>query len=118
MTGIVVPTPGSVLQGPIYSDFVPQLQLIQAVTTAEQAVVTTVDDHGYTTGMVIRIFVPTTYGMSIYQQTPIVVLSDTTFLTAINTLALDPFVAPSLYPPVAFTPAQAIPMTGIEDNIA
>jgi hypothetical protein len=118
MTGIVVPTPGSVLQGPIYSDFVPQLQLIQSVTTAEQAVVTTVDDHGYTTGMVVRIFVPNIYGMQIYQQTSIVVLSVNTFLTEINTLNLDVFVAPSLYPPLAFTPAQAIPMTGTEDNIA
>lgn len=118
MTGIVVPTPGSVLQGPIYSDFVPQLQLIQSVSTAAQAVVTTVDDHGYTDGMVVRVIVPKTYGMSLYVQATIIVLNANSFVTNIDTTNLDPFVAPSLYPPVAFTPAQVIPMTGTEDNIA
>lgn len=115
---IVVPTPGSVLQGPILSDFVPQLQLISSVTIAEFAVVTTVGDHGYTTGMVVRVNVPLTYGMNIFEQTTIIVTGATTFSTTINTLNEDPYVTPSLYPPVAFTPAQVVPMTGIEDNIA
>lgn len=119
MTGqITVPTPGSVLQGPILSDFEPQLNLIQGVTTAEDAVVTTVTDHGYTTGMVVRVNVPPTYGMHLYEQATILVLSATTFSTGIDTILMDPFVAPTLYPPVGFTPAQVIPMTGVEDNVA
>ena len=96
----------------------PQLRLISSVTNAEEAVVTTTEDHGYETGMFVRIFVPHTYGMEIYEQTEIEVLSDTTFRTQINTSNVNPFVAPSLYPPIAFTPAQAIPMTGTEDNVA
>lgn len=115
---IVVPTPGSVLQGPILSDFVPQLRLILSVTNARLAVVTTVGDHGYTTGMMVRVNVPLTYGMNLFNQTTIIVTGLTTFITEIDTLNLDPFVTPSLYPPVAFTPAQVVPMTGIEDNIA
>lgn len=115
---IVVPTPGSVLQGPIFSDFVPQLNLIQSVTNAENAVVTTITPHGYDDGIYVRVIVPDTYGMEIYQQTVIAVLTSSSFATQINTLGLDPFVAPTLYPPVGFTPAQTIPMGGVTDNIA
>ena len=115
---ITVPTPGSVLQGPVYSDFEPQLNLISNVSNAVAAVVTTVTDHGYETGMVVRINVPKTYGMTLFNQATIVVTSSNTFTTDINTSKMDPFVAPTLYPPVAFTPAQCIPMTGIEDNVA
>lgn len=115
---IVVPTPGSVLQGPIFSDFVPQLNLIQNVTNAENALVTTMTPHGYDNGIYVRVIVPPTYGMHIYEETQILVTSPTTFQTQINTLSLNPFVAPTLYPPVGFTPAQTIPMGGTTDNIA
>ena len=114
---IVVPTPGSVLQGPIFSDFVPQLRLIQNVTNAASAVVTTVDDHGYFTGQVVRVNVPQAYGMSLFQQTTIVVTGPTTFLTDINTVNKKPFVSPT-FPPTYFTPAQVVPMSGTTDNIA
>lgn len=115
---IVVPTPGSVLQGPILSDFVPQLHLIQGVSNAVNAVVTTVTAHGYTDGIYVRINVPGTYGMSLFQETQILITSPTTFLTLIDTLNMNPFVAPTLYPPVGFTPAQCVPMGGTTDNIA
>lgn len=115
---IVVPTPGSVLQGPILSDFVPKAKFIASVSNAERAVVTTTTDHGYDDGIYVRIEVPPTYGMHLYDQSKIVLLSTTSFVTAINTLNMDAFVAPSLYPPVGFTPAQCIPMGGVTDNIA
>lgn len=115
---LITPTPGSVLQGPILSVFVPQLNLIQNVTNAEQAVVTTITAHGYTDGIYVRVNVPITYGMEIFEESPIVVLSTTSFSTLINTIDLDPFVAPTLYPPVGFTPAQVVPMGGTTDNIA
>jgi hypothetical protein len=115
---IVVPTPGSVLQGPIFSDFEPQINLIQSVTNAENAIVTTITPHGYQDGIYVRVIVPVTYGMNIYEETQILVTSSTSFSTSINTLNLDPFVAPTLYPPVGFTPAQTIPMGGTTDNIA
>lgn len=115
---IVVPTPGTVLQGPIFSDFVPQLNLIQSVTNSVNAVVTTVTAHGYESGMYVRVNVPKTYGMNLFNQTAILVTGATTFTTNIDTSRMDAFVAPSLYPPVAFTPAQCVPITGTEDNIA
>lgn len=115
---IVVPTPGPVLQGPIFSDFVPQINLIQNVTNAHNAVVTTLTPHGYDNGIYVRVIVPLTYGMSLYEQTQIVVTSPTTFITTIDTSNQSPFVPPSLYPPVGFTPAQTIPMGGVTDNIA
>ena len=115
---IVVPTPGSQLQGPIFSDFEPQLHLIQTVSNSVNATVTTVTPHGYEDGIYVRINVPSTYGMTIFQETQILITGPTTFDTQINTLASDPFVAPTLYPPVGFTPAQCIPMGGTTDNIA
>jgi hypothetical protein len=115
---IVVPTPGSVLQGPIFSVFEPQAALIQSVSTAVNAVVTTTTAQMYQTGMYVRVIVPVSYGMVLYAQTQITVTSPTTFVTLLDTTGLRPFVPPTLYPPVAFTPAQVIPITGVEMNIA
>lgn len=115
---IVIPTPGSVLQGPIFSDFVPQARLLQNVTNSVTAVVTTTTPHGYDNGIYVRVNVPSVYGMTLFQQTQIVVTGPTTFVTQINTSNMDPFVAPSLYPPVGFTAAQVVPMGGVTDNIA
>ncbi len=115
---ITVPTPGSVLQGPILSDFEPQRTLIQSISNAVNAVVTTTTDHEYEDGIYVRIDVPPQYGMSLFQQTQIVSTGSTTFLTNIDTSNMDPFVAPTLYPPVGFTPAQCIPMGGTTDNVA
>lgn len=99
---------------PITSDFVPKRRLIQNVTQALKAVVTTTEDHEYTTGDYIRIIVPRSYGMDLdYIQTKIMVTGTTTFETEINTLSQLPFVAPS-FPP-GFTTAQAVPM-GTESN--
>lgn len=100
----------------VLSDFVPVRRLIGNVTVAEKAVVTTTEDHGYETGYIVRVIVPRVYRMNLYQQTKIIVIDSTSFLTEINTLSQSAFVAPS-YPP-AFTNAQVVPISGVEDNIA
>lgn len=117
---IVVPTPGSVLQGPIFSNFQPHSHLLSNVTIGPRAVVTTADDHGYATGYVVRIFVPIAYGMTLYQQTTIEVTGTTTFITNIDTTNQKPYVTPTFTPGIAdgFTPAQVIIMTGTVDNVA
>lgn len=98
-------------------DFEPHSQLISDVSTAVNAVVTTVSPHGFETDYVIRIFVPARYGMNIeYVQTKIMVIDETSFTTQIDTTALFPFVTPT-YPP-GFTQAQAILMTGVQHNVA
>lgn len=117
MTQIFPPIPGSQLQGPVLETWEPQHKLIAAITNAVNAEVTTTTDHGYYTGMTVRLVVPDVYkmGNGMYVQTPIVVTGPTTFVTSVDTLGLDPFVTPVLA--VAFTPAQVTPMNGIERNI-
>lgn len=102
-------------------DFQPQSHLIANVTNAVQAQVTTTDVNGYTDGLVVRIFVPPVYGMSIpYVQTTIQIVDDTNFITDIDTSVLFPFVAPTFETLVtpAFTQAQVILISGTQDNIA
>lgn len=98
--------------------FLPQLRLISDMTVALEAEVTTTEEHGYDDGQLIRVIVPEAYGMSLNEASPIAVTSTTTFTTAIDTSTLLPFVAPSFvaYGP-AFTQAQAIPITGVTENI-
>lgn len=115
MTQIFPPTSGTILQGPVLEAFEPQHCLVSNVSNAVNALVTTTTNHGYYTGMTVRVFVPVTYGMYLYAQTSIVVTGVNTFLTTLNTTNLDPFVVPVLA--VAFTPAQVTPMSGIERNI-
>lgn len=99
------------------SNFVPKRRSVTNVTNALNAVVTTSEDHGYSTGQIVRMIVPKAYGMSLsYIQTPIEVLSPTSFQTNINTSNQLTFVTP-IFPP-AFTPAQVVPITGVVDNIA
>lgn len=117
MPGPVVPKTGSQLQGPIFSDFEVKAQLIQSVDNNTTATVTTVSNHGYTTGMYVLVNVPPAYKMSILQRSYITVLSPTTFITTIDTSQMQPFTSPT-YPPYAFTPAQAVPISFVEENLA
>lgn len=99
------------------SDFVPKRRLIADITNALQALVTTTEDHGYETGQFIRLIVPVQYGMHLdYVQALIEVTSATQFLTDVDTRNYNDFVEPT-FPP-GFTPAQAVPISGVEDNIA
>lgn len=118
MAGQIIPATGAQLQGPIFSNFVNKIRLIQAVDKNVNTTITTTVAHGYYTGMFVRINVPPLYGMSILATTPIVVTSPTTFQTQIDTSQMNTFVSPTLYPPVAFTPAQSIPISFQEMNIA
>jgi len=101
----------------ILSDFIPKRRLISDVTRSATAEVTTTQAHGYQTGQVVRVDVPAVYGMKLYQQTSIIVTGLTTFLTGIDTTSSLPFEAP-VFSGEAFTQAQVIPITGVEENIA
>jgi hypothetical protein len=104
---------------PIASNYIYQRCLISNVTNAVNAIVTTSTANGFINGEVIRIIVPPAYGMVLnYVQTTIQVIDQFNFQTTIDTSALLPFVAPTFTPGHAFTPAQAVPMTGLEWNIA
>jgi len=53
-----------------------------------------------------------------YVQTIITVTGDTTFTTQIDTSNQFPFSPPTFTGTNPYTPAQCIPMTGVEVNIA
>lgn len=99
--------------------FVPEAQIISAMTNEAFSNVTTVNPHGYITGQYVRIYVPGTYGMNIpYTQTIINVTGSNTFQTLIDTSVLQAFVNPNSWPPVPYTLAQCVPITGLEENTA
>jgi len=104
---------------PIASNYIYQRALISDVTNEVNAIVTTSTENGFNNGQVIRIIVPPPYGMVLnYVQTTIELIDGFSFRTQIDTSALLPFVAPTFTPGHAFTEAQAVPMTGLEWNIA
>lgn len=99
------------------SDFIPKRRLISDVSREVNAVVTTSEDHGYESGLDVRVIVPLAYGMELqFVSTLIEVTSSTQFITAIDTRTQEPFVAPT-FPP-AFTDAQVVPISGETDNAA
>lgn len=108
------PFPGSQLQGTVVDSFYPKRREISAITNAENAEVTTTENHGYSTGMWVRLFVPYGYGMRLFDVAQITVTSDTTLTVDFDTLDMDAFAETA----AAKTPAQVIPISGPVSNIA
>jgi len=100
------------------ADFVPKRREISALTNAEQAEVTTTEDHGYEVGQLVRLHVPAAYGMVLngVQGIILTVPSTTTFTVDVDTRPLFTFVTPTA--PPAFTEAHVVPITGVENNTA
>ncbi len=77
-------------------DFVPKRRFIANLTTAMNAVVTTTAAHGYSSDEYVVLIVPKEYGMHLdYVQVKITVTGLTTFVTDLDTSAMDPFVVPA-----------------------
>lgn len=99
-------------QNPVYK---PAMRIIDSITNANPAVVTTTFDHNYITGTICRLNIPPGYGMvqanGLYGS--ITVLSDTTFSIDIDTSYFDVFSAPGSYPQ-SYQSAQVTPIG--EDN--
>lgn len=78
--------------------WLPAANTITAITNANPAVITTGTNHGYSDGLIIRIFFPFPYaylfGMTQIDglSGTITVLSANTFSVNINTINFDPFV--------------------------
>lgn len=66
--------------------FVPSSQTISSISNANPAVVTTSQNHGYSTGLIIRLYFPIKVGMDNLnnQAFMITVLSPTTFSIPVN----------------------------------
>ena len=101
--------------------FVPERQVITAITRANPGVVTTQDPHGYLNGMIVRIVFPGDFGMNalndrIFEITP---LTTDTFSLNIDTRHLDAFttsLSPNQVPQVSPTGEQAFTLLNAEQN--
>lgn len=90
--------------------FSPKPREITAITNDNPAEVTTAVDHGYSSGIIVQLLVPESYGMEVNnRQAAITVTASNTFTIAINTLGLDPFVVPVS---TQTEPSQCYPVTG------
>lgn len=80
--------------------FQPAMRIISSITNDFPALVTTTFRHQYSTGMIVRLNIPTGFGMQEANQLygPIIVTGDTTFTIDIDTLKMDPYVIPVVYP--------------------
>jgi len=80
--------------------FQPAMRIISAVTKANPASVTTTFNHQYLTGAIVRLNIPTGFGMVQANQlyAPIIVTGNTTFTIDINTTQFDVFAAATSYP--------------------
>lgn len=97
---------------PIYQ---PAMRVISAITNAKQASVTTTFDHLYISGTIVRIYVPSGYGMKQIDTLTgkITVTGNTTFTINIDTRNYDSYTTPALWPQ-SFNFAQVVPVG--EDN--
>ncbi len=106
------------LRFPVYR---PAMRVLLTITNAFPALVTTTLDgvvpaaHGYITGTIVRIDIPTGFGMTQANQLTgtITVVSPTTFTVTIDTTHFDTFITPTLWPN-SYQRAQVIPIG--EDN--
>lgn len=81
-----------------YPTYFPALRLITAITNDVNAQVTTSFDHGYLTGLIVRILVPDQqFGMTQINDLigTIIVTDDTNFLIDIDTTLFNAFVYPA-----------------------
>ena len=102
---------------PIRDNWQPKAYVISNISLSPLAVVTTDGDHGYFTGMAVRVMCPPSFGMAIPPTlTKITVIAGNTFFTEIDTTDQLPFVSPAF--PTRFTPAQVVPVSGFFKNIA
>ncbi len=99
--------------------FQPAMRIISSITNANPAVVTTTIDHDYISDEIVRLIIPSGFGMEQANKLTgkITVTGTTTFSLDINTLLFDVFAAPSPLPS-AFTCAQVIPVGETSNTLA
>lgn len=95
------------------SQFIPTVKIIIDIPNGHYPTVTTDSAHSFTSGDVVRIFVPKEYGMALYVETSILVTGADTFIIFIDTTNDFPFVVPS----EPYVRAQAIGINGPVDNV-
>ena len=78
-----------------FPTFQPALRLIQSISQARTALITTTFNHQYKTGTIVRLDIPKADGMQQADQFvgDIIVTAPTTFTMNIDTTNFDPFIA-------------------------
>ena len=104
----------SIIYYPGYSQIVvtPNLttKVIESITQANPMVVTTVEDHGYVAGMLVRFLIPEQFGMVQLNilTAQVLAVTDDTLTISIDSTNFDSFSYPSPLPS-AYTPPSVIP---------
>lgn len=96
------------------TNFVPSSQIISTITKANPGVVTTVANHGYQSGLFVRLVIPLASGMEQVngQVYTISVLSNNSFDIGVNTTNFDSFI-----PGSTKQLPQVIPVGSIAKNV-
>lgn len=102
--------------------FQPAMRVISSITQSDPVVITTVYDHQYHDGLIVRVDIPLDDGMQQLNQMTgtVTVIDDTSFSLPINTIDFDAFVIPEdpdnpgTPPPQAQICAMVVPIG--EDN--
>lgn len=96
---------------------------ILSISQDENALVTTTfdgvnpGDHQYSTGLIVRLYVPNGFGMVQANQLEgrVTVINDTQFTLPIDTTNFDAFVIPNYQPGSFGTPAQVVPVGEVNE---
>lgn len=93
------------IQAQQFPVFKPSMRIITNITNGNPATVTTSFAHGYSTGLIVRLIVPSGYGMDQANQLTgdITVVDTLNFTIDIDTTLFQPFVtpgSPTQYPQV------------------
>lgn len=96
--------------------FKPAMRIVAGITNGDPALITTTFDHGYITGLIVRLYVPDIFGMIQVNKLygPIEVVNSTTFYIDIDTTLFDPFTIP-VSPPAHYTCAQCVPIGEVNE---
>ena len=103
-------------QYPVYQ---PAMRIIEAITNANPASVTTTFNHQYITGTIVRLNVPTGFGMVQANQLygPIVVTGDTDFTIDIDTTFFDVFFISVTFPQ-SYQSATVVPIGEVSSMLS
>ena len=108
--------PGYAEENPTYY---PALRLITSITQDNPAEITTSFNHGYSSGLIVRIKIPSLYGMEQLANFVgvITVTGDTTFTIDKDTTNFTPFAAVSPEPWYQNTYAEVVPLGEVNNTL-
>lgn len=102
------------------ADYIPKRREISDVSNAEQAEITTTEDHGYELDQLVRLHVSKRYGMVLdtVKGKILTIPTDNTFTVDVDTRDLFDYVTPTYSNGNGFTQSHVVPIDGTENNIA